>query len=239
MKELEILKSIDILNGDDFQFLSEIADEISDTLKKRQMFRTETEMAISVLDDIHYPTAAAKYWQAVREQSVMFEALMSTSFLYRRNEVKLKRAMAKMESTQDPFDKEEAQIEIDECLFSRATMEFEPKDRIRELRLWSKFKKELDDGSFDTKDVNTHQLVSYAKRFIFQAVNAPGDMPVAEANNLYGQLQTSIKELSHMGLLDQVLDGMPQAVIDRVLVDRGIVQKIAMEKSDDHVHQAP
>lgn len=238
MREMEILKSTEILNDDDFQFLSGVASEISDTLKKRQMFRTETEMVISVLDDVHFPTKAAKYWQSVREQAVMFDALMGTSFQYRKNEVKLKRLISKRDAATDPFDIEEFEIEIDECLFARATMEMESKDRIREIRLWSQIKKELDDGTFDTKDVNTHQLVSYAKRFILQASNAPIDMPVAEANNLIGQLSTSIKELSERGVLNEVLDGLPEDLINRVLVDRGIVQKLTVQPSNDHVPQA-
>lgn len=233
MKELSVLRAADILKQEDFEFLSGIADELSDTLKKRQMFRTETEMAVSVLDDVHFPTAASKYWQSVREQAVMFEALVATSFEYRRNEVKLRRIKAKLAACADEFDREELTIDLDECLFRRANMELESKDRIRELKLWSQFKKELDNGTFDTKDVNTHQLVSYAQRFILQASNAPADMPVAEANNLMGQLTTSIKELSEQGLLDQVLQALPQPVINRVLVDTGIIQRLAApEKSN-------
>jgi hypothetical protein len=233
MKELEILKSTSILNPGDFDFLATVAEELSDTLKKRQMFRTETEMAISVLDDIHFPTPAAKYWQSVREQAVMFEALMATSFMYRKNEVQIKRLNKKLAQCTDEFDREDAIIEIDECLFKRANMEFESKDRIRELRLWSQFKKELDDGSFDTKDVNSHQLVSYAQRFILQASNAPANMPVAEANNLIGQLKTSVKELSEQGLLDQVLSGLPEHIVNNVLVNNGIVQKLAAPENKD------
>ena len=55
------------------------------------MFRTQTEMEFSVLNDAKYPTNAAKYWQCVREQNVFLENLMSLSFDYRRNEVKIKR----------------------------------------------------------------------------------------------------------------------------------------------------
>lgn len=238
MRELELLKSTDIIKDEDFKFLTSVASEISDTLRKRQMFRTETEMVISVLDDVHFPTKAAKYWQSVREQAVMFEQLMCTSFNYRKNEVKLKRAIAKRDNATDQFDREEAEIEIDECLFARTGMEVESKDRIREIRLWSQIKNDLDDGTFDTKDVNTHQLVSYATRFILQASNAPADMPVAEANNLIGQLSTSIKELAERGVLNEVLDGLPPHVIDRVLVDRGIVQKLTAQPSNDHVPQA-
>lgn len=226
MRQLDTLKS-SILKPEDFKFLSEISDELTDSLKKRQMFRTETEMAISVLDDIHHPTVAAKYWQSVREQAVMFEALMTDGFDHRRTDLKIRRLRRDLESCSDEFDREEIQINLEEAICRLANIELVAKDRIRELRLWSKIKKELDDGSFDTEDVNTHQLVSYAQRFILQASNVPANMPVAEANNLYGQLQTSVKELTKRGIMPLVLNGLPAHVIDNVLVNRGLVQRVA------------
>ena len=42
-------------------------------------------------------------------------------------------------------------------------MELTARDRMRELKLWSQLKKENDDGTFDTKNVNAHQLESYHK----------------------------------------------------------------------------
>jgi hypothetical protein len=75
--------------------------------------------------------------------------------------------------------------------------------------------------------------VSYAQRFILQASNAPANMPVAEANNLIGQLKTSVKELSEQGLLDQVLSGLPEHIVNNVLVNNGIVQKLTAPESKD------
>ena len=224
MFELDIIKTTSILKQEDFDFLAKVSEELKDTLAKRQVFRTETEMSVSVLNDIKHPTPASKYWQSVREQAVMFENLVSAGFEYRKNEVKLKRLNAKLATLTDEFDIEETQIDIDECVFRRANLESTAKDRIREIRLWSQIKAQLDDGSFDTKDVNSHQLVSYAQRFILQASNAPRDMPVAEANNLKGQLVSSIKELEQRGILDQVISTLPQSVLDKVLIQTGILQ---------------
>ena len=64
--------------------------ELRDTWSKKQVFRTETEMRMSVLQDAKYPTNAAKYWQCVREQNVFLENLMNLSFDYRENEVEIK-----------------------------------------------------------------------------------------------------------------------------------------------------
>ena len=222
--QLDIIKSTSILKEGDFTFLSSVADELKDTLEKRQVFRTETEMEVSVLNDIKHPTRASKYWQSVREQAVMFENLVADSFAYRRNEVQIRRLAKKLEEATDEFDREDAQIDLDECLFKRAGMEAVAKDRIREIRLWSKIKSELDDGSFDTADVNSHQLVSYTQRFILQASNAPANMPVAEANNLKGQLVSSIREVEARGLLNEVISGLPKAVVEKALIQPGLLQ---------------
>lgn len=217
MRDLDILRGTSLLTATDFTFLASAAAELEDTLAKRQIFRTETERDVSVLNDIKHPTPASKYWQSVREQGVMFENLVMLGFDYRRNEVQIKRIDKKLAGALDEFDAEDARIDLDECRYKRANMESVAHDRIREIRMWSEKKAELDDGSFDTRDVNSHQLVSYAQRFILQASNAPADMPVAEANNLMGQLQTTVRELRERGLLEQALAPLPQAVVARVL----------------------
>ena len=40
-------------------------------------------------------------------------------------------------------------------------MEKVAKHRMREIKMWSGLKKEFNDGSFNDKDVNQHQLESY------------------------------------------------------------------------------
>ena len=77
-----------ILKEEDAQTLITLPDELVDTWSKKQLFRTETEMRVGVLDDIRHPTNASKYWQAVREQSGMFENIIQSSFEIRRNKVK-------------------------------------------------------------------------------------------------------------------------------------------------------
>ena len=155
-----------ILDQDDVKDFKKLIPELQDTWHKKQMFRTETEMRFSVLNDMKYPTKASKYWQCVREQNVYLENLMSLSFDYRRTEVKLKRLQQKLKDETDELKKELIQIDIDEKTYSKAGMELTAKDRMREIKLWSQLKKEVDDGSFDKKDVNTHQLESYHKIMI-------------------------------------------------------------------------
>ena len=137
-----------LLETEDLKSFKGMVEELRDTWTKKQIFRTETEMKVAVLDDGRYPTRASKYWQCVREQNVFLENLMSLSFDYRRNEAKIKFLQKKLETETDEYKKELYQIDLDEKIYSKANMELVAKDRLREIKLWSKFKAEYDDGSF-------------------------------------------------------------------------------------------
>ena len=64
-----------MLNKEHNKFLQELKEELVDTHDKVQIYRTETEMRYSVLNDGRFPTKASKYWQAVREQDVFNKQL--------------------------------------------------------------------------------------------------------------------------------------------------------------------
>ena len=65
-----------MLDPQDVKDFKELTVELKDTWNKKQIFRTETEMRFSVLNDLRYPTKASKYWQCVREQNVYLEQIM-------------------------------------------------------------------------------------------------------------------------------------------------------------------
>ena len=179
-----------ILDPNDVTDFKGMVDELRDTWTKKQIFRTETEMRFSVLNDMKYPTKASKYWQCVREQNVYLENLMSLSFDYRRTEVKLKRLKQKLAEETDELKKELIQIDIDEKTYAKANMQLTAKDRMREIRLWSQLKKENDDGTFDKQDVNQHQLESYHKIMINRKNTLTPGSSQPEVFNVLGQLQT-------------------------------------------------
>ena len=179
-----------LLDPEEVKIFRGLTDELRDTWTKKQMFRTETEMQFSVLNDAKYPTKAAKYWQCVREQNVFLENLMTLSFEYRRAEVKIKRLQEKLEKEEDSLKKELLQIDIDEKTYQKASMQLVARDRMREIKLWSKFKKKFDDGSFDTKDVNTHQLNSYHLTMKNKAETLTQGSSQPEVFNVLGQLQS-------------------------------------------------
>ena len=179
-----------LLDAEDVSKFRELTSELRDTWTKKQVFRTETEMRMSVLQDAKYPTKASKYWQCVREQNVFLENLMSLSFDARRNEVKLKKLKQKLEKEEDELKRELLQIDIDEKTYSVANMQLVARDRMREIKLWSALKKEFNDGSFNTKDVNRHQLDSYAIIMKNKAETLTSGSSQPEVFNVLGQLQT-------------------------------------------------
>jgi type IV secretory pathway VirB4 component len=174
--------------------------ELQDTWRKKQMFRTETEMRFSVLSDNKYGTKAAKYWQSVREQNTHFENLMHLSFEYRKNDVEIEKLEHKIKKDKDKFERKMAQIELEEKLYSRASMELVAKARMREISTWSKLKKEFHDGSFDDKDVNTHQAESYTHQLEQKKLTLTPGSSQPEVFNVLGQLET-LKRVRQSGEL--------------------------------------
>ena len=179
-----------LLEPEDVSAFQEMTGELRDTWTKKQMFRTQTEMEFSVLNDAKYPTNAAKYWQCVREQNVFLENLMSLSFDYRRNEVKIKRLEKKLTEETDELKLELAQIDLDEKNFGKASMQLTARDRMREIKLWSMYKKKYDDGKFDTTNVDTHQLESYHLVMKNKAETLTQGSSQPEVFNVLGQLQS-------------------------------------------------
>jgi N-acetyl-beta-hexosaminidase len=179
-----------LLDPEDVSVFKEMTGELRDTWTKKQMFRTQTEMEFSVLNDAKYPTNGAKYWQCVREQNVFLENLMSLSFDYRRNEVKIKRLEKKLTEETDELKLELAQIDLDEKNFGKASMQLTARDRMREIKLWSMYKKKYDDGKFDTTNVDTHQLESYHLVMKNKAETLTQGSSQPEVFNVLGQLQS-------------------------------------------------
>ena len=179
-----------LLEPEDLSSFKGMVEEFRDTWTKKQIFRTETEMKVAVLDDGRYPTRASKYWQCVREQNVFLENLMSLSFDYRRNEAKIKQLQKKLETETDEYKRELYQIDLDEKIYGKANMELVARDRLREIKLWSKFKAEYDDGSFDTKNVNSHQFESLAQIMEHKKNSITPGSSQAEVFNVLSQLDT-------------------------------------------------
>jgi len=198
-----------VLKPTDAQEILRLKDELADNWNKKQIIRTETEMRVSVLNDGKFPTVPAKYWQSVREMSAHFDAMMNLSFDMRRGKVerlKLERKMKAAIEEGDELEIMSTQIELDQNLYGQACMEQVAHDRVREIQTWSKIKNELNDGSFDDQNVNTHQAVSLHHRLAYRASALNEHSDPTEVSNVMGQLQTMerLKQqnaLTHEGVM--------------------------------------
>jgi hypothetical protein len=202
-----IIQESKVLEESDFQSLVSLSDELKETFLKSQVFRTRTEAEISVLNNIKHPTPSSKYWQATREQGVMFHELVMLSYEYRKNLVEIKKLERDLNMEADDLDRELKQIEVERKLFISKNMERTARDRIREIHMWSEIKeREANMMTPDElADVDNHQLVSYTQRFIKQAKAMGENGSPAERQNLFGQLFSALDACDKNGILENVL----------------------------------
>ena len=182
-----------VLKPEDAKEVIRLKEELADNWNKKQIFRTETEMRVSVLNDAKHPTPASKYWQSVREMSAHFDAMMNLSFDMRKADVerlKLERKMKEAELKNDMLEIMEVQIDLDQNLYNKACMEQVAHDRVREIQTWSKIKAELNDGTFDDREVNTHQAVSLGLRLENRVRSLNENSDPSEVMNAVGVYQT-------------------------------------------------
>ncbi len=222
--QFEQLFGSEILTKEDLNVVSNLKHELIDTLKKTQIHRTRTEMEVSVLNDVKHPTSASKYWQALREQGVMFEELVMLSFEYRKKQVEVKILERKFGKEQDDLERELLGIEIEKEKYILSNQERVAKARIREIQDWSEIKKResafMDDN--DLENVDYHQLISYTKRWIKQSILMGSNGSPAERQNLMGQLRSGISTCIKLGLLDLVLDGFESQIQDQIKLEYGV-----------------
>ena len=204
---LEIIEGANILKQEDWVSLTTIKDELRHTWETVQVFRTRTEMEVSVLQDIKHPTPDSKYWQAIREQNVMFTELVGLSYEYRKKAVELKKLKRDLMAESDELERELKQIEIEQTEWIMLQQERVAQDRIREILEWSDIKKKLlPDIKYGVDNVDKHQMESFHKRFNAEANNITQHTPPADAINLAGKAVTvnRIKKAKEIEMKSQI-----------------------------------
>ena len=204
---LDIIKDASVLAANDFSSLVALQDELKQTWETVQVFRTRTEMEVSVLQDIKHPTPDSKYWQAIREQNVMFTELVGLSYEYRKKAVELKKLKRDLMAESDELERELKQIEIEQTEWIMLQQERVAQDRIREILEWSDIKKKLlPDIKYGVDNVDKHQMESFYKRFNAEANNITPHTPPADAINLAGKAVTvnRIKKSKEIEMKSQI-----------------------------------
>jgi hypothetical protein len=196
----DISPILNILDSTEAQQLVNMRDELIEAWDKKQIFRTETEMLSSVLNDFNHPTNASKYWQCIREQTSMLDSLIYLSFDIRKNALKIEKLSRKLAKTTDDLEQMGIQIKLDQLSYEKASYEQVAKDRIREIKLWSKIKDQINDGTFDDQDVNTHQIEALHRILLVRANRVTENTDFNEVNNIIGPLLT-MERLKEEGVI--------------------------------------
>lgn len=203
-KAIDIILGSEILTQQDLDSLVGLGGELAHTFNTVQIFRTVTEMEISVLNDTKFPTPDAKYWQATREQNAMLENLVTLSYQFRTKQIDVKMLERQLAQETDVLLQEKIKIELEQKTFELKCHEREAKDRIREIKLWHDIKEKLKpEMKYGIEDCNKHQLVSYTQRWINQAQYLDG-ATFGERANLLSQLHSGVKAVKENNILDQL-----------------------------------
>ena len=165
---LDNIQNANILSSNDVSTMKTLSKELQRVFEVHQVFRTETEMRYSVLDDVRFPTPASKYWQSIREQNVFYTNLIYLACDYEEKQGNLE--LLKMElfalKKEDTARIKIKKAQIKRTEFQIAEMMIEAKDRVREIAIWEQFKEELKTlDKFDIENANTHQPESLKLRW--------------------------------------------------------------------------
>jgi len=191
------------LGSTDVDKLTSIKSELQDSWNKAQVFRTETEARVGVLNIFKFPTKGAQYWQSVREQSAQFDELVALSFELRRKKIDLEELKEEIKNCTG-YELARKEVDLDELLFQIACGEKIARDRVREILQWSEIKKELNDGSFDDKNANTHQRESLFRSALKRAQVANDEMTSEEKLSIQGILYQLKDDASNQKILESI-----------------------------------
>ena len=215
---LDTINQSSLLSVQDIDSLEALSGELQETFIKTQVHRTRTEMEVSVLNTTKFPTPSLKYWQAMREQNVMFTELVMLSFEYRKNNVEIKILERDIRKEEDGLGKELLQIELEKKTFIGKQQERVAKARIREIKDWSNIKEReaAQMSQEDLAEVDNSQLIGYTKRWINQSIIMGGNGSPAERQNLLGQLRSGILACIDKGIFDKVLEGLAPQIQEQI-----------------------
>jgi len=207
-----------------FGILELLSKELEETFNSVQVHRTRTEMEVSVLNNLKYPTPASKYWQSVREQSVMFEGVAMLSFDYRKEKVNIKILSKKIKVETDELEKELLSIELERKMFILNNMERSAKAKVREIQDWSaiKSREAAKMSKEELANVGNHQLISYTRRWINQTIEMGDSGSPSERQNLLGQLRSGINLCIKTGIIHEVLKVYETDIKEQILLEYGV-----------------
>lgn len=194
MDALALVGESGLLSPTDHARLQALAPAMRQSFATAQVFRTETEARVSVLNDMKHPTADSKYWQAVREQDVFATELGHLSYEYRKTQIEIRRLQRRLDAEEDDLEQEALALEIERQRYILALQERTAHHRVREIEQWERLKTELlPHLKYGADDPNPHQLESMRLRWVREAQLVNNHTPPADARNILGLAEAALK----------------------------------------------
>lgn len=203
---LSIIKASQFLKEEDISFLLDNKSSFQEMFEKKKIWRSSVDMRVSVLNDVKFPDKASKYWQCLKECDAFYNYLIELSFDFRRNKVKLESLKRTLENCSDDLKSELLVIDIEELEYIISNQTKQAEERVREIKEWLILMEQLDDGSFNTQNIEKSQLLSYAASFLKKYMINKDSITGAEKTNLVGLLVTSIRYCNEKGIINELLD---------------------------------
>jgi hypothetical protein len=237
-KGLDTIRSTDIIARQDLKDLIKMKQELDETYRKNQIFRSRYEIENSVLNDFRFPTPDAKYWQLVREQDVHFGQLVMHSFDHRDICADIELLEVEIEDLKKKLSKEDSgrtaiqakrlivklhkkENDLRRKRFIKTDLERVARDRIREIKIHSEIKAKLvPQMEFGTDSYEDHQprssLIRYRNEMLAARITQANFGP-AEARNVGGQYFMSLKHPANRN----VIALLPGAIEDLNMLSGG------------------
>lgn len=183
---LDILKGVDLVKADDFDYLMEHREQYQERLRTRSMFRSKFEMEASVLSNDVHPTPDSKYWQAIGEQAVMVEQLIQLSYDNAKLQADIDIAVAELERLEEKMSEatkswakkkyeariRKTKIQIEQLQLGDIMQRKTAKERMREVRDWEGLIEALvPQLEFGTEDFAASHPKRYALRYRRKMMN--------------------------------------------------------------------
>ena len=167
-KSIEAITDSKVLDKKDEKIIVDLQDTLDESHEKNQYFRPETEMNHSVLSK--FLTVPAKYFQCVREMSVMISTLSANSFELIQAQGEMELAQIELsELGNTPKDNARKKIKKAYILSKELSilgLKHQAHYRAKEIKHWNRImEKLLKEEKFDSSDVEKHQKESYKKRW--------------------------------------------------------------------------
>ena len=183
--KLDVLKDTDLVSDSAVEFLVDHKENFEKRFRTRSLFRSKFEMEAAVLRDDEHPTPDSKYWQAIGEEIVQLQELITLSYESGKLEtdrdllaIEIEEMEVRLEdlegvSDEGSFEKrrlsiriKKKKIEYEQTQFNLTMQRKVAKERMREIVTWegiiAGIEPQLQHGS---EDFEIHHPERYLLRY--------------------------------------------------------------------------